>query len=408
MLAFGVRVTDPATFERVCAAGLRACAEDGAPVLTTDEPGPMAAAYNQILDAVAAMDGVDGLVLLGEDVEIRDPLFTFRVTEALAAHPRAALGVHSPARDGAPVDGRLIVLAGAALRDLRFDPDDDGPEALLTAVRRAGVEVRGIDLDVGFPEASPAEAPALAEVAATAAPPADATVAGVHSAESHAAGYFDHARDELTRHLPATARRVLDVGCGAGALGASVKTRTGAEVVGIEYFEDAAARAAERLDRVIRADLNTLAELPYPHGHFDAMFFGDVLEHLLDPARTLAALTAYLAPDGVVIASIPNVKHWSVLLPLLVNDAFTYTDAGLLDRTHVHLFTLNEAAAMFRAVGLGRLESVESVVLPGDEADLSPLVGCAAAFGADPDDTLARLRTYQYVVVARRGGHPAP
>lgn len=398
MLAFGVRVTDPATFERVCAAGLRAHAEDGAPVLTTDDSGPLAAAYNEILDAVAGMDHVAGLVLLGEDVEIRDPRFTERVRQVLGDDPRAVLGV--------PAAAGFAVLGREAIRGLRFDAtafahEREGAD-LCAAARRAGFAVVMTDLDVQAPARSRAEAAAHAEAAATAAPPTDTTVAGVHSAESHAAGYFDHARDELTRHLPATARRVLDVGCGAGALGASVKARTGAEVVGIEYFEDAAARAAERLDQVIRADLNTLTELPFPHGHFDAMFFGDVLEHLLDPARTLAALTTYLAPHGVVIASIPNVKHWSVVLPLLVTDAFTYTDAGLLDRTHVHLFTLNEAAAMFRGVGLGRLDAVESVVLPGDEADLTPLVGCAAAYGADADDTRARLRTYQYVMVARR------
>lgn len=50
------------------------------------------------------------------------------------------------------------------------------------------------------------------------------------------------------------------------------------------------------------------------------------------------------------MASIPNVMNIEVVVSLLKGD-FTYRDHGLLDRTHIHLFTLREIGRMFREAG---------------------------------------------------------
>jgi hypothetical protein len=70
--------------------------------------------------------------------------------------------------------------------------------------------------------------------------------------------YFEFSRPELLALVPATARKVLDIGCGAGRLGADIKTRQAAEVHGIEYEAEPARRAAQRLDRVLTGDVETL------------------------------------------------------------------------------------------------------------------------------------------------------
>jgi SAM-dependent methyltransferase len=193
---------------------------------------------------------------------------------------------------------------------------------------------------------------------------------------------------------------VLDVGCGAGGVGAVLKTERACEVVGLEGFPDAAATARKRLDDCLCVDLDALEALPRGVGTFDAMVFGDVLEHLRDPARLLRALLPSLADDGVLVCSIPNVKHWSVVYPLLVRDRWTYEDAGLLDRTHVHFFTLDEIRDMLDELGLEaeRVIAKDFAPLP---ASLSPLADLAAAHGADRAEAAARLGAYQYLVVAR-------
>ena len=224
--------------------------------------------------------------------------------------------------------------------------------------------------------------------------------AGVRSAETGADdGYFDHVRPELASLVPEHAERIVDFGCGRGALGAHLKERQGAEVIGVELFEDAAAVAADRLDIVVQSDLDALAELPLEDGSVDVAIFGDVLEHLRDPHRLLRMTRRYLKPFGRIVCSIPNVKHFTVVVPLLVADRFEYTDAGLLDRTHVHLFTLEEIDVMlketgFKAVHLG---ATSVGALPDQYRALAELAG---RLGADPRETVARLEAYQYLVVA--------
>jgi methionine biosynthesis protein MetW len=217
--------------------------------------------------------------------------------------------------------------------------------------------------------------------------------------------YFEFDRPEVRALVPDGARRVLDVGCGAGALGAALREeRGGTEVFGLELFADAAARARERLDGVVEANLDELDDLPYERGSFDAMVFGDVLEHLHDPHRLLRVLRPWLADDGALILSVPNVGHWSVVLPLLTKDRWHYEDAGLLDRTHVHFFTLTEAELMLRDCGF-RLASAAATRLPTDPP---PAVDHLAKFlaalgGNDAPAARQRLTAYQYLLLA----HPA-
>lgn len=225
--------------------------------------------------------------------------------------------------------------------------------------------------------------------------------AGVRRTD-HEDEYFLWQRPELRIRVPQSARRVLDVGCGAGGLGAALKAeRPGLHVAGIEGFPDAAAEARGVLDEVLELDLDALDGLPHPVGHFDAMIFGDVLEHLRDPERLLRVLVPHLAPDGVLVCSIPNVKHWSVVVPLLVNDRWTYEDAGLLDRTHVHFFTLDEIGLMLERLGLEAEEigvNDHAPLPPG----LEPLIDAAVRLGAEREETAARLGAYQYLLTVRR------
>jgi ubiquinone/menaquinone biosynthesis C-methylase UbiE len=215
--------------------------------------------------------------------------------------------------------------------------------------------------------------------------------------------YYTGSRPDLRDLIPRTAQRTLDVGCGAGALGAGLKVdRPGIETVGIEIFTGAADIAETRLDRVLRIDLQQLTGLPYPDGYFDAMTFGDVLEHMQDPDGLLRTLRRYLASDGVIVCSIPNVKHWSVVGNLLINDAWHYADSGLLDRTHVHLFTLTEIGLMLDAVGFEVAQMVVQKANPMPEP-LKALADLAASLGATSrDETLAQLEAYQYIFSARK------
>jgi methionine biosynthesis protein MetW len=213
--------------------------------------------------------------------------------------------------------------------------------------------------------------------------------------------YFEFDRPELRALVPTDARRVLDVGCGAGALGAALREERGIEVDGLELSADVAARARERLDAVVEADLDRLDDLPFDRGSFDAMVFGDVLEHLRDPHRLLRTLRPWLADDGALVCSIPNVAHWSVVLPLLIQDRWPYADAGLLDRTHVHFFTLTEAELMLRDCGFNVESAATTTLAQAPPPTVDHLTRFLAALGTDEPAARRRLTAYQYLLVAR-------
>jgi SAM-dependent methyltransferase len=70
----------------------------------------------------------------------------------------------------------------------------------------------------------------------------------------------------------------------------------------------------------------------------ECIVFADVLEHMVDPWDAVRRARAMLAPGGVLVVSIPNISHASILRGLK-RGRFDYADYGILDRTHLRFFT---------------------------------------------------------------------
>jgi SAM-dependent methyltransferase len=165
----------------------------------------------------------------------------------------------------------------------------------------------------------------------------------------------------LSRLAEGRGRRALDVGAADGFL-AERLTAQGWSVTALERDPELAARAHGRCKEVVVADLESA--LPLLHGPYEAIVYGDVLEHLSDPAAVLRALDRTLAPGGTVIVSVPNVAHLWVRLSLLAG-RFDYADRGILDRTHLRFFTRRTLLELLRSAGLRVVElAVTPVPLP--------------------------------------------
>jgi 2-polyprenyl-3-methyl-5-hydroxy-6-metoxy-1,4-benzoquinol methylase len=164
--------------------------------------------------------------------------------------------------------------------------------------------------------------------------------------------YYEAARKDLASEVPVGTHAVLEVGCGRGGTGALLKSEGRAQwVTGIELMEDAAQKAKGVLDEVLIGNVENM-DLPFVEGQFDAMIFGDVLEHLVDPWRVLEKLVTFLKPQGLVIASLPNVRNWRVLLPLLFLGRWDYKELGVMDRTHLRFFTRDGMIKLFHGSNL--------------------------------------------------------
>jgi len=225
--------------------------------------------------------------------------------------------------------------------------------------------------------------------------------------------YYNRVNPDLLRLMPPDARIVVEVGCGAGAL-AEAYRRINTQVCyfGIEK-DPAAARAASssgRVDRVVTSDVAIVEpmalELSDTAPSVDCLVLGDVLEHMVDPWTVLERLTRWVRDGGQVLACIPNVQHYSVLVNLL-RGKWDYQDEGLLDRTHLRFFTLSGVQDLFARAGLHVFE-IQPRSWPNAKFDRFQQVMAPVLSGLaiDPASFAVQTQAVQYIVRAVRAAEP--
>ena len=161
--------------------------------------------------------------------------------------------------------------------------------------------------------------------------------------------------------LVGTNRRVLDVGCSSGYLARPLVER-GCAVVGIERDPDAARIARTVCDDVVVGDVEEL-DLPFDIASFDVVLCGDLIEHLRAPDAFLVRMRPYLREQGRLVLSTPNVANWAIRMSLL-GGRWRYTDRGILDRTHAHLFTRSTLLEALRSAGYRPIEVEFTIPVP--------------------------------------------
>ena len=199
---------------------------------------------------------------------------------------------------------------------------------------------------------------------------------------------------EVLARVPRTARRILDVGCGSGALARTIRAEWPAEMVGITYSAAEADLGRDVFAQVHVADLNQFDAAPL--GRFDAIICSHVLEHLSHPDELLRRLRPALNPGGSLLVALPNILFWRQRL-LFLRGHFRYTQGGLMDDTHFRFFDWQTAAELVTGAGYELVERRAFGALPG-----SRLLGSAGkALDRWASSACPGLFGWQFVLVAR-------
>lgn len=169
--------------------------------------------------------------------------------------------------------------------------------------------------------------------------------------------YSAHIRNEIINLIDSPREEqinVLEIGCACGGTLLKIKDLyKNSNLYGIEFNENAS-RIASQFANVNAQDAEK--EMDYPLDYFDYIILADVLEHLYDPWAVMKNVRKYLKENGKVLISVPNVMHFSLLKSLIINGNWTYTNAGLLDKTHIRFFTLKEINKMLLEAEYSNIE----------------------------------------------------
>lgn len=142
---------------------------------------------------------------------------------------------------------------------------------------------------------------------------------------------------------------ILDIGCADGKVGRYLHTTKNSLMFGIDMVPEAVEQAqkSKMYQDVYILNFETAKENDPEYKRYnengilyDYIILSNILEHAQDATSLLINATKRLKDGGKVLVSVPNIAHADIWLHL-INGNFNYTDAGILDNTHLKFFTKN-------------------------------------------------------------------
>jgi glycosyltransferase involved in cell wall biosynthesis len=169
--------------------------------------------------------------------------------------------------------------------------------------------------------------------------------------------YFDKFDDPYSSHSiiykyllehGVQGKKILELGVGDASLTKRLKAN-GAVIDGVEFDKVYIEQAEPYCNKIFTGDLNKIETLGLDTD-YDIIVAADILEHLVDPEYVLSKLKTNLKKDGLLVVSLPNVANIYVRMSLLFG-RFNYHSKGLLDKTHLHFYTISTASSMLAKTG---------------------------------------------------------
>ena len=144
-------------------------------------------------------------------------------------------------------------------------------------------------------------------------------------------------------------KKILELGVGDSSLTKRM-FEAGAVIDVIEIDPRLLKEAGPYCRRSFSVDLEEIEKAGVSQQYYDIIVAADVLEHLKDPELVLSKLKKFLKKNGLLIVSLPNVANIYVRLNIFFG-RFPYHTKGILDKSHLHFYTLTTAKNMLTKTG---------------------------------------------------------
>jgi 2-polyprenyl-6-hydroxyphenyl methylase/3-demethylubiquinone-9 3-methyltransferase len=149
--------------------------------------------------------------------------------------------------------------------------------------------------------------------------------------------------------------RVIDIGCGNGAVTNLIRERGFKNVEGIEPSEDGVEVAKRAFPELTVSRASAYEDLPRKFGQFDAVVCLEVIEHLYSPDSLARNIHGLLRDGGFALLSTPYhgyVKN----VALSVAGKWDFHHHPLVEHGHIKFWSRNTLEALLARAGLRVVE----------------------------------------------------
>lgn len=165
----------------------------------------------------------------------------------------------------------------------------------------------------------------------------------------------------------------IDIGCGYGAIAETVRDELRLDYAGFDRADDGMSALRDRGFAVHAFDLHDLAGAEAAvrsvigGRRLASMTMIDTLEHVVNPGEVLEMLRR-LADEhkAPLVISVPHVAHKDIAIKLLMG-RWDWTEAGLLDATHLGFYTQRHLTALAAQSGWREIASKDWLLERSDQ-----------------------------------------
>lgn len=150
---------------------------------------------------------------------------------------------------------------------------------------------------------------------------------------------FSKTQDEILK-IVGRQKKILEIGPSSGYMTRAFLDN-GCTVDVVEADKEAIAKLPKKVRRKISGSIEDNKIFNLLDKDYDFIILADVLEHLVNPELVLKKLLAIAAPNTKLLISLPNIACWVMRKQLFFQGDFEYQMSGLLDKTHLHFYTVN-------------------------------------------------------------------